>query len=83
MPAPLAVHVTKARCRGLPTLDRLSRLRHGQAHLHNDATLSHGSKGLREQVGDGVGVLTPEVNLPRYIDDIVVGRFRPVKWNFT
>jgi len=33
--------------------------------------------------GHGAGILTPEVNLPRYIDDITVGRFRPVKWSFT
>lgn len=33
--------------------------------------------------GYGAGVLTPEANLPRYIDDLVVGRFRPVKWDFT
>ncbi|HPA20434.1 MAG TPA: DUF5009 domain-containing protein [Verrucomicrobiae bacterium] len=33
--------------------------------------------------GHGAGVITPEVNLPRYIDDITVGRFRPVKWSFT
>ncbi len=33
--------------------------------------------------GYGAGVVTPKANLPRYIDDIVVGRFRPVKWDFT
>jgi len=33
--------------------------------------------------GHGAGIITPEVNLPRYIDDVVVGRFRPVQWNFT
>ncbi len=33
--------------------------------------------------GHGAGMVTPEVNLPRYVDDLVVGRFRPVKWNFT
>jgi predicted acyltransferase len=33
--------------------------------------------------GHGAGILTPEVNLPRYVDDIILGRFRPVKWNFT
>ena len=26
---------------------------------------------------------TPEVNFPRFIDDITVGRFRPEKWSFT
>jgi len=33
--------------------------------------------------GHGAGIITPEVNFPRFIDDITVGRFRPVKWNFT
>ena len=33
--------------------------------------------------GHGAGVVTPEVNVPRYVDDLVVGRFRPEKWNFT
>ncbi|MDD4872743.1 MAG: DUF5009 domain-containing protein [Kiritimatiellae bacterium] len=33
--------------------------------------------------GYEAGVLTPKVNLPRYIDDIVLGELRPVKWSFT
>jgi predicted acyltransferase len=33
--------------------------------------------------GHGAGILTPEVNLPRYIDDLVLGNLRPVKWSFT
>ena len=33
--------------------------------------------------GHGAGVLTPQANLPRYIDDLVLGQLRPVKWNFT
>lgn len=32
--------------------------------------------------GHGAGILTPEVNLPRYVDDVILGRFRP-KWPFT
>lgn len=33
--------------------------------------------------GHGAGIITPEVNLPRYIDDLVLGGLRPVKWSFT
>jgi predicted acyltransferase len=33
--------------------------------------------------GYGAGILTPEVNLPRYVDDLVLGGLRPVKWSFT
>ncbi len=33
--------------------------------------------------GHGAGILTPEVNFPRYVDDVVLGDLRPVKWNFT
>lgn len=31
----------------------------------------------------GAGILMPDVNLPRYVDDIVLGGLRPVKWTFT
>lgn len=33
--------------------------------------------------GHGAGILTPDVNLPRYVDDIILGGLRPVKWKFT
>ncbi len=33
--------------------------------------------------GHGAGILTPEVNFPRYVDDLVLGGLRPVKWSFT
>jgi predicted acyltransferase len=33
--------------------------------------------------GHGAGIITPEVNLPRYVDDLVLGSLRPVKWSFT
>jgi len=33
--------------------------------------------------GYGAGILSPEMNLPRYIDDRVLGNLRPVKWDFT
>jgi len=33
--------------------------------------------------GHGAGVMTPEVNLPRSVDDIILGSLRPVKWGFT
>ncbi len=33
--------------------------------------------------GHGAGILLPDVNLPRYIDDLVLGSLRPVKWSFT
>lgn len=33
--------------------------------------------------GHGAGVITAKVNLPRYIDDITVGRFRPEGWDST
>jgi predicted acyltransferase len=33
--------------------------------------------------GYGVGIITPEVNLPRYVDDLVLGKLRSVKWSFT
>lgn len=33
--------------------------------------------------GYGAGFLTPEVNLPRYVDDLILGGLRPVKWTFT
>ena len=33
--------------------------------------------------GHGAGILTPEVNFPRYVDDLVLGSLRPVKWGFT
>jgi len=33
--------------------------------------------------GYGAGIITPEVNLPRYVDDLVLGGLRPVKWSFT
>ena len=33
--------------------------------------------------GHSVGIITPEVNLPRYVDDLVLGGLRPVKWSFT
>jgi predicted acyltransferase len=33
--------------------------------------------------GYGAGILTADVNLPRYVDDLVLGGLRPVKWNFT
>lgn len=33
--------------------------------------------------GHGAGIITPTVNLPRYIDDCVLGSLRPAKWNFT
>lgn len=33
--------------------------------------------------GHGVGILTPDVNLPRYVDDLILGGWRPVKWSFT
>jgi predicted acyltransferase len=33
--------------------------------------------------GHGAGIITPEVNLPRYVDDLVLGGLRPVKWSFT
>ena len=29
--------------------------------------------------GYGAGIITPEVNLPRYVDDLVLGGLRPVK----
>lgn len=33
--------------------------------------------------GHGAGILTPEVNFPRYVDDLVLGGLRPEKWTFT
>jgi len=33
--------------------------------------------------GQGVPMLTPEVNLPRWVDDHVLGGLRPVKWLWT
>jgi len=33
--------------------------------------------------GYGAGIITPEVNLPRDVDDLVLGGLRPVKWSFT
>jgi predicted acyltransferase len=33
--------------------------------------------------GHGAGIITQEVNLPRYIDDLVLGNLRPAKWGFT
>lgn len=33
--------------------------------------------------GYGAGILTREVNFPRYVDDIILGNLRPVKWDFT
>ena len=33
--------------------------------------------------GHGAGIITPEVNLPRYVDDLILGNLRPVKWTFT
>ncbi|NLF67670.1 MAG: hypothetical protein GX575_01305 [Candidatus Anammoximicrobium sp.] len=33
--------------------------------------------------GHGAGILTPQVNFPRYVDDLVLGDLRPVKWTFT
>jgi len=33
--------------------------------------------------GHGAGIITPEVNFPRYVDDLVLGSLRPVKWSFT
>jgi predicted acyltransferase len=33
--------------------------------------------------GYGVSVLKPDANLARYVDDIVLGNFRPVAWNWT
>lgn len=33
--------------------------------------------------GHGAGLLTPHVNFPRYVDDVVLGDLRPAKWTFT
>lgn len=33
--------------------------------------------------GHGAGILTPDVNFPRYVDDLVLGGLRPVNWTFT
>jgi predicted acyltransferase len=33
--------------------------------------------------GYGAGVIEPFVNLPRYVDDRVLGALRPAKWSFT
>jgi len=33
--------------------------------------------------GHGAGILMPEVNVARYVDDLVLGRFRPLAWHWT
>jgi predicted acyltransferase len=33
--------------------------------------------------GHAAGILTADVNFPRYVDDLVLGKLRPAKWSFT